>query len=357
MRLPVLRASSTTRWLNCTWFSAHEFADGPSSEAAERGIRVHNGIAKGLGAKPDGDLPSDTEEEVLVKLGLEYATSLRTGLDARWVEFVEVEMRWKPTEDDEFKGTMDFALLSPDGKYLVVIDWKTGQRHAGYEDQLLTYAMLAKRCIAPHAETIDMRLVYLASGEEDRMIIGLDKLAQHEQRVMAAISNRSELPAEATPGAWCQWCPGSYSCPKNAALTKALEDTSILKADIRKLCVSVDTEEEAMVAHALMAYAEEVAEQVKEKLRHYVRNYGPIKTVGGQTYKPSSYERYNVKLDAAATEAVTQAGAGDAIKHTVSWTDIKKKLSKNAVALETLEADLRRTGALTSTTVEQWKTT
>jgi hypothetical protein len=39
-----------------------------------------------------------------------------------------------------------------------------------------------------------------------------------------------------------------------------------------------------------------------------------------------------------------------------TWSDIKKKLAKNAVALETLEDNLRRADAIKFSTSERWTT-
>lgn len=355
--LPVLRSSATTRWMNCTWFSAHEWPESESSEAAARGTRVHNTIAKVLGAKPEGELAVTDDEAALTTVGVSYAETLMEGVSSDWVKLIEYTMNWaSQSGEDQIQGTVDFALVSPDGEYAVIVDWKTGQRHGGYEDQMRTYAWLL-RWAFPKLAKVDVRLVYLASGEEDRMVIHGEDLAAHGVRLMGALSDRSETQPAATPGHWCQWCPGALSCPKNAAIEKAVTEASMLRVDVSKLALSVSTEDEAVVAHALLTYANDVIEKIEKNLKAYVREHGgSIQTREGQRYKVGQTSRSTLNVTPAALEAIEKAGAGECIKPAASWADIKKKLAKNAVALETLEAALTAHGALTTKEYETWTT-
>ncbi len=354
VRLPVLRASATTRWLNCTFFSAHEWPEGASSEAAERGTRVHNTIASALGHKNDGEKARDEDEAALATVGVNYAETLMEGAKG-WTKHIEQEMRWTGGCEDEFKGTADLILVNPDGTYAVLVDWKTGQRHGVYEDQMRTYAWLLSHTY-PNLEVVDVRVVYLASGEEDRVTILRDEVRQHSERMMEAISRRSEEKPEATPGHWCQWCPGEVSCPKNTAIAKAINEASLLQVDVRKLAVSVDNEDEAMAAHALINYATEVIATIESRLKTFVRENGPVRTREGKSYGFSKAERQNLTVIPSALDAIVAAGAEDVLRPAASWADIKKKLAKNAVALETLESTLRASGALKTVEYERWTT-
>lgn len=349
-RLPVLRASATERWLNCTWFSAHEWPEGESSEAAERGRRVHAGIAKALGCKSDEPLPASDDERALVDIGVTYAKQLMSQAPD-WNAHVEQTMELDLVSDS-FKGTADLVLVN--GQRAVLVDWKTGQRHSGYEPQMLTYAYLLSRILG--VTQVDVRLVYLASGEEDQMSISAEQIAAHAEAILVASSRRTEEQPVATPGGWCQWCPGSISCPKNAAIATAVTDASMLRVDVSKLAVSVDDDDEAAVAHALVAYATEVAARIETNLKDYVRKHGRVLTREGRAYGPSTFERSSLEMSPEVAGIIETAGAGDCLKVSASWADIKKKLAKNAVALEQLESALRECGALKFTTQERWTT-
>lgn len=351
--LPVLRASATTRWLNCTWFSAHEWPEQESSDAAARGTRIHTGIAKHFVPSTEGEASRNAEEQALVAVGIQYAQQLQENLSSSWTPYYEHKMEYAGS--DTISGTADFILVNPAKDYAVLVDWKTGQRHGGYEDQMRTYAWLLSLQF-PTVSTVDVRIVYLASGEEDRMVIHKEDIRQHAVRIMGAASDRSELEPAATPGHWCQWCPGSVSCPKNAALEVAVTQAANLQINVAKLATVVENEDEAQVAHALIEYATEVIARIEANLKTYVRANGSIRTREGGTYSVAKSSRQTLEVSPAALEAIEAAGAGDCIKPTTTWSEVKKKLAKNATALEVLETVLTQKGALKTTEYERWTT-
>jgi hypothetical protein len=355
-KLPVLRASATERWMNCTWFSSHEWPEGESSEAAERGRRVHAGIAQHFGAAKDESGPKDADERLMVQVGIDYAEELVQSAGPGWKVLVEKKMTTDlfDTQVETFTGTMDFVLVNEAARRAVLVDWKTGQRHSGYEPQMLTYAWLLN---GHHdADHVDVRLVYLASGEEDQMSISLEAIRAHSEAMMVASSRRSEEQPKATPGHWCTWCPGAMSCPKNTAIVDAVTEASLLKVDLAKLATSVDTDAEAQAAHAIVNYATELVAKIESNLKAHVRQAGPLTTREGQKYSVSSGERTTLNVTPEIAGIIEEAGAGACLKTTATWSDIKKKLAKNAVALENLEAALREAGAMNTTTFERWTT-
>lgn len=351
--LPVLRASATTRWLSCTWFSAHEWPEQESGEPAKRGNRVHAGIAKAFRTDVKDEGPRDDSERELATVGIRYATELQENLSSSWTPYYEHKMEYAGS--DTISGTADFILVNPAKDYAVLVDWKTGQRHGGYEDQMRTYAWLLSLQF-PTLSTVDVRIVYLASGEEDRMVIHREDIRQHAVRIMGAASDRSETEPTATPGHWCQWCPGSITCPKNQALEVAVTQAANLSVNVAKLATSVESLDEAQVAHALVEYATEVIARIEANLKTYVRANGSIRTREGGTYSMAKSTRQTLEVSPAALEAIEAAGAGDCIKPTTTWSEVKKKLAKNATALEVLEAALTNKGALKSTEYERWTT-
>lgn len=349
MKLPVLRASATERWMNCTWFSSHEWPEGQSSEAAERGRRVHAGIAKALGCKSDEPMPVSDDERGLVDIGVTYAKHLMDqAID--WTVHVEQSMELG-LGTDSFKGTADLVLVN--GQRAVLVDWKTGQRHSGYEPQMLTYAYLLSRILG--VTQVDVRLVYLASGEEDQMSISSEQIEQHAAAILVASSRRTEETPMASPGPWCQWCPAAIDCPKNAAMAPALTTLSKVDVDPRALVASVNTEEEAQLAHALIQYASEVLSKVEGNLKQYVRANGALTTWEGQRYSPMTKTKRSFELTPAAMDVIAKHGAEGVVRPHATLTELAKAVSGKA-AKAALEADLEACGAITTTTYESWTT-
>lgn len=351
--LPVLRASSTERWMNCTWFSHKDWPDGPTTDAAARGNRVHAGIAQHFGAAKDEPGPSNDEERELVSIGLAYAKALIDSVGDDWTVHVEQELHVAPASDDILKGHADFVLVNTKAKHAVLVDWKTGQRHSGYEPQVRTYAWLLAQCYG--VTKVDVRLVYLSSGEEDQMSVTEEDIQAHGETIMVASSRRSEETATATPGAWCQWCPAAIDCPKNAALGPALTTLSKVDVDPRVLVADIKTEEEAQLAHAMIQYATEVLEKIEANLKRYVRANGPLTTWEGQRYSPMTKTKRNFELTPAAMEVISKHGAEGAIRPHTTLTELNKALSGKAAKVA-LEADLEACGAITTSTYESWTT-
>ena len=252
---------------------------------------------------------------------------------------------------DSFKGTADLVLVK--GQRAVLVDWKTGQRHSGYEPQMLTYAYLLSRICG--VTQVDVRLVYLASGEEDQMSISSEQIAAHAEAIMVASSRRSEEAPTASPGPWCQWCPGAIDCPKNAPAASALAAISKVDVDARALVAAVNSEEEAQLAHALIQYAGEVLSKVEGNLKQYVRANGPLTTWEGQKYSPLTKTKRSFELTAAAMDVIAKHGAEGAVRPHTTLTELAKAVSGKS-AKAALEADLEACGAVTTTTYESWTT-
>ena len=355
MKLPVLRASATERWMNCTWFSSHEWPEGESSEAAARGRRVHAGIAQHFGAAKDEEGPANAEERELAAVGINYAKELIAGAGDGW--FAQAEQTFEVQRGgDMFKGTVDLILSNL--PRLVVVDWKTGQRHSGYSPQMATYAWLAVEALNEQGycpEAVDVRVVYLGSGEEDRMWFSAAGIDEHRRALMVASSRRSEEEPTATPGPWCQWCPGAIDCPKNAPAAAALVAVSKVDVDPRALVASVNTEEEAQLAHALIQYAAEVLSKVEGNLKQYVRANGALTTWEGQKYSPMTKTKRSFELTPAALDVIAKHGAEGVVRPHTTLTELAKAVSGKA-AKAALEADLEACGAITTTTYESWTT-
>lgn len=264
--LPVLRASATNRWTNCTWFSTHHFPATPGGPAAQKGQRVHAAIATALGVTESLTVEGP-DEQAMADAGIAYANMLRTEYPAHTV-LVE-----RLTERAGIRGTVDFALVGTEDA--VLVDWKTGQRHDGYEPQMLTYALLL-RSVYPQLSRVTVRLVYLSIGEVDEVVFDTARIDEHNDAVMVATSRREEEAPTATPGQWCQWCPGKLQgCPAYAGDEAALATTDhSLAVALPSLLAPIVDASVARSAAKFLGFAKESLELIEANLKAYVRDGG-----------------------------------------------------------------------------------
>jgi len=360
MKLPVLRASATRRWLNCTHFSHREWPEGPSSPEAAAGTRVHNEIAAQHGStnvKAEDERARNQEEHELASRAAAYMRLVKDRLPG-WTWTYEAYMVWESiTGDDTIGGTADVLGISPDGTAAMIIDWKTGRSHSGYDDQLLTYAWLATH-YDTRIQSVDIRLVYLADDHESARLIGPDELREHSAAMMTAVSMRSEQPPVAVRGDWCQWCPAALECPTNTSLYKAAANQILqTNVDLAALTERIDGPQQAAVAHAFVDYASDVIERLQATLKNYVRANGPIETATGQKFGPVKQQRRTVDIanNERAVGVLLASPAAGAVKSTALWGDVKK-LIKDKNELSRVEHDLIEAGGLRITEHEVWTT-
>jgi hypothetical protein len=355
-KLPVLRASATKRWLNCTWFSAQAWPESPSGPEAQAGTRVHNGIARACGVAVDGDGPRDDRERALVTMGCDYLKAMEVEFPG-WTRSVELTLEWSSiTGEDEVVGHADVLLVSPAGDEAVVIDWKTGRMHDGYDEQLATYAWLA-RFNNPGVKRVTVILAFLAENTEVRRILDAESLQQHSAAMGQAISRRSEEQPTPTPGAWCQWCPAALGCPKNDVVATALAlGGPGGKVDVKRLSAAVTTDVEAAQAHAFVAYATEAIALIEANLKAYVREHGAISTAEGQRYAPSKQTRRTVDVTPECVDVLRKHGVEHVVEPTTTWAAVKKAAGKDKSKAAQLEQDLIAAGALRVTEFETWTT-
>jgi hypothetical protein len=354
-RLPVLRASASKRWLRCTWFSSQQWPDSPSGPEAQAGTRVHNGIAKRFGAHVEGDMPANDRERALVDAGVAYATRLMEA-NPGWTLHVEFTLEWASVSgQDEVVGHADLILVSPDGQRAIIVDWKTGRMHDGYDEQLSTYAWLVR--FHHGVRHVTVVLAFLAEGTEVVREMDVDDIDEHSIDMMQALSRRSEEPAMPNPGAWCQWCPASLSCPKNDAPAAALSKSSPRgEIDVRKLSEAVTTAVDAAQAHAFIAFATEALARIESNLKAYARANGPVRTLDGNTYQASKQTRRTIDVTPECVAVLKAYGIDHVVEPTTTWASVKKAAGKDKATIAALETELFAAGALRSTEYETWTT-
>lgn len=348
--LPVLRASATNRWTNCTWFSTHHFPATPGGPAAQKGQRVHAAIATALGVTESLTVEGP-DEQAMADAGIAYANMLRTEYPAHTV-LVE-----RLTERAGIRGTVDFALVGTEDA--VLVDWKTGQRHDGYEPQMLTYALLL-RSVYPQLSRVTVRLVYLSIGEVDEVVFDTARIDEHNDAVMVATSRREEEAPTATPGQWCQWCPGKLQgCPAYAGDEAALATTDhSLAVALPSLLAPIVDASVARSAAKFLGFAKESLELIEANLKAYVRDGGgKLLLDDGRTYRVFSTSRTTLATTPQVLSLLAANGCAAVIKQTAAWTDVKKALKDSPGAFAGLESQLETLNAIKTTEYETWKTT
>jgi hypothetical protein len=121
-----------------------------------------------------------------------------------------------------FSGKLDLTLGAPDGLRAgrVIVDLKTGTRHAGHVDELRFYALLdTLRCGVP-----PFRLVryYLDAGDHAHEDVTEDVLEAAVRRTVGATRRLIELrlglrSAVVNPNPACRWCCIRAECDGAAA--------------------------------------------------------------------------------------------------------------------------------------------
>jgi len=238
---------------------AHEVAEAAVpfewSLAAARGTVAHRAIQLSV-ARTDRPSPLGLVDDALARLAddpnIRIADYLLGLTDAERAElrgdvseivgsFLELwpplERGWRPQTESPrraelfdgmviLSGKLDLTLGAPDGLQAgrVVVDLKTGNRHAGHVDELRFYALLdTLRCGVP-----PFRLVryYLDAGDLVAEDVSEDVLEAAVRRTVDATRKLIELrtgmrSAAVTPNPACRWCCIRNECDGATAFEEA----------------------------------------------------------------------------------------------------------------------------------------
>lgn len=227
------------------------------SLAAARGTVAHKAIQLSVG-RPDRPAPLRLVDDALERLaddptariadyllGLSDAerADLRSSVNELVAGFLDqwppLQPSWRPQAESRrraelcggmviLSGTVDLTLGAPTGLVAgrVVVDLKTGGRHAGHTDDLRFYALLdtLRSGVPP------FRLVgyYLDSGQLAVEDVTEDVLEVAVRRVVAATTRIVELALglrspQVTPNPSCRWCRLRDDC-EGAQAWDAAED-------------------------------------------------------------------------------------------------------------------------------------
>jgi RecB family exonuclease len=225
--------------------------------AAARGTVAHKAIQLSVGRPPTSPLrlveealqrladdPMENIADFLIGLDEGERAELRAEVNNLVAAFVELwpplQPGWRPQTEARrraelgngmivLSGKVDLTLGAPMGLVAgrVVVDLKTGARHAGHVDDLRFYALLdtLRGGVPP------FRLVtyYLESGTLATEEVTEDVLEAAIRRTVAATRKIVELHTglrspQVTPNPACRWCRIADECDGAAEWNTAIED-------------------------------------------------------------------------------------------------------------------------------------
>lgn len=258
-----------------------------TSEAAERGTRFHEAIARYVNY--DFYMIEHVDEDIAPEYHAAVAWLYgRSMLDA------EVAYGWDPKTDTAkvlggnrnyakgnglFCGTADLVGYDERSKCLRVYDWKTGDgSHAG--PQLRSLALLAARAF--QAEGREVESVYVsalevrADGVTERCAEELDAFALSVHAGELAEVLERVPNAEPNPGSHCKdlYCPARAACPVSregvAQAIALIPEGGLVRAKDWRITDPIETPEQAALALDVLRLAEEVIELKKKEIKALV---------------------------------------------------------------------------------------
>jgi len=193
---------------------------------------------------------------------------------------------WQPTEffapDAYFRAVVDFTFRQ--GGLVCVTDWKSNMMVTEIEKNLQTriYGWAVRQTLYPDAQEILLRLHFLRYGADREILLlpeDLDTVPQELEAKISIIEREKQF--DPTPGSFCGWCGVTAHCP---VMAQALIPANVL--------YPVNHEDAVKAATLLLAIGT-MDKMIKEHLKKYVQQNGPIH-VGDQIYGPSQSTTYDL---------------------------------------------------------------
>jgi hypothetical protein len=226
---------------------------------------------------------------------------------AKWIDTLgkkilhtEVPFAWEPGEDHarelvrqghrsyidrsptEFVGTVDLCWM--DGETAVIVDYKTGQNLDNAPEQMRSLAlMVARAWKVDHVRTIIVKVSETGCEEFTSEIdaFELELVAAERKEQIAAIPTSHPV-----PGMHCvkSYCNFRNNCPvTQVAMVEALP------ADItHKMSVEITSRAQASWLLPRVELLRDIAENMRDALKEYVRKNGPIPTSPGKEWGEGS---------------------------------------------------------------------
>ncbi|MFA5111197.1 MAG: PD-(D/E)XK nuclease family protein [Desulfobaccales bacterium] len=243
------------------------------------------------------DVPNDVHE-IWARFWNNFV--LPPGMEAPGVEKkLAFDRAWQPTgffgPDAYFRMVVDLAYRQ--GSLAVIQDWKTNRvipETVEKNLQLRIYGWGTRQALFPAAQEILLRLHFLRYGAERELLLlpeDLDTVPQELEAKIAVIE--AEKHFDPTPGSFCGWCGVTAHCP---VMAQALVPANILYPV---------NHGDAVKAATLLLAIEEMGKVIKNHLKAWVMEYGPV-PVGNVIYGPSSSVSYELDPEQVVNDLLAQ---------------------------------------------------
>lgn len=317
--------STATRTINCpAWLErSKELPKGKSGFAADKGNLLHDAMEAFYKGQAFSELVGNLKyaDQVLCEDDIEemlnpamYATE--AVLDTYDIAQLLLEP-FVQYEEDRIGGSIDMLGLSDDGKTVLVLDYKFGNRWVSVEtEQLPFYGLCAMtdtktRTLFTDAEKIVFAIVQPARSSEAQIIEHpISVLADFERRLLDALDN----PSRSATGKHCEYCPAAPVCPDKIAKAKSA------------LLMSPKTSEALAESLELADEVEAWAKQVKQQAYDIALDGGVIprfKLVAGRSTRKWNDKAETVLSDKLGDQAFERKLLG--------ITKIEKLLGKGEI--------------------------
>ena len=274
--------------LSCTgWKKYCESAgieEGGSSEAAERGTRLHE-LTEQLFTKgsltPEQIGKTTTEDLEAVDSAMGAAiTALHNDDDSYEIR---CELKVYPFMDTDLEkdcwGTADLVAYDPVKKHLVVLDYKFGYKYvvALANPQLKVYLLGALREF-PNAVSADVVIVQPAHSDDPQVYsVDLSDLIDWRDSIVIPKLQQAKMDTYALrPGSWCDshYCPARGQCKAQLGKTEELiEDFLVPVAEGQVPAVSAGISMEELAAIVDKAsFIEEFLKGAKAQLKERIKS-------------------------------------------------------------------------------------
>ena len=284
-----LRASSADLFLICPYSLTERPAlgIGETSEAAERGTRVHKAIETYIST---GNIPTfeagDDDDRML------FYTA-KNLWDNKLLPYfptpdTEIEMKADIEGEIQLTGHADVVQFGED--FVAILDWKTGFVERQHRGQMLAYGLLA----AEHykKERAIVSIAHLRSGKLITREYSRAELKEYADKLI----EQSIFRGEYTAGEHCGFCANRLDCIARRNLVKAaVADISETGADVKALVESGRLDSVFEAAKMLERSISTFLSAVKE----HVANTGGALETDRSVYVLETVERKSINTEKA----------------------------------------------------------
>jgi hypothetical protein len=181
--------------------------------AADLGTLLHHFGEQALRSGGDIDESCDGDHRISVQAYVDYVRGLEG-----WHKFYE----FQTLLTDQCGGTADCVAISPDGKEMKIIDYKSGR---WFVDPVENYQLIVYGCgvlkalanIFDEVEEVELVIIQPALDNFAGWTQPVDALLRRGEEIASRIHEIMDGDAEFEPSdEACQWCPGKDICPERA---------------------------------------------------------------------------------------------------------------------------------------------